>query len=140
MKLFIIFLLAFFSSSSFAANDSNFTIYDTGMSVVGAGALRTMVTIGAPGVAITGSTAVSTSLLVGISGSAALGAMSGYAIGRLVVAADEVFFKGHFVSKTGDLLGPINRRIYNMLNDDTLPEYLETNDGEIKVLGVGTKK
>jgi len=64
---------------------------------------------------------------------------TGYAVGTLIVHLDEAYFHGILVSKTGDLLGPINRRIYNLVNTDTLPEILETDNGDLKVVKIKAK-
>lgn len=68
-----------------------------------------------------------------------LAATSGYMIGSVIVKADEVYFKGSLVSNTGKLLGPVFRKIYNMTNDDQLPEDVITKDGSFKVLLQGEK-
>ncbi len=50
-------------------------------------------------------------------------AIGGYLIGSSIVEADQAYFKGALISKTGEFLGPINRRIYNIINKDKLPEF-----------------
>jgi hypothetical protein len=69
-----------------------------------------------------------------------LAGATGYMIGTVIVKVDQVYFKGSLVSHTGQFLGPINRRIYNMLNDDQLPEEVVTKDGSLKVISQGERQ
>ncbi len=65
-----------------------------------------------------------------------LAASTGYLIGDIIVDVDKTYFKGSLISKTGEFLGPINRLIYNMTNEDDLPEIIEVEEGDLEVISV----
>ncbi|MDO9181171.1 MAG: hypothetical protein Q7U04_02125 [Bacteriovorax sp.] len=69
----------------------------------------------------------------------ALAAVGGYLIGSIIVDVDKAYFKGAYISKLGDFLGPVNRRIYNLTHDDELPEFIQTKDGNFQIINAGSR-
>ena len=68
-----------------------------------------------------------------------LAATGGYMVGSIIVDIDKTYFRGVMISEVGDFLGPVNRVIYNLLNEDELPEVIEFEDEELEVIGTGSK-
>jgi hypothetical protein len=119
-----------FSVNTFAMQPSNrITLKVAGSGAAGAGTALAGATTWLAGEVVGGPI-----LVIGESVSVVLAASAGYLVGNIIVDVDRTYFKGSLVSATGDFLGPINRRIYNMTHDDVLPEIIETADGQFRVV------
>jgi hypothetical protein len=135
-SLLVLVTLLSLSNNSFAGEKTNKVVFKSGAAMLSSGYSIGSYQYAQFGKELAATTGASTEFTVVLTSATAVAAaaIGGYMIGSVIVEADKAYFHGSLISKTGQFLGPINRRIYNMINKDTLPEVLETDKGDLKVL------